>query len=68
MSDWSGARMSALLAVVTVVLAAAFTMIQAQTTVTQTAWRTAWGHPDLQQRIPDRADVRLRGDLLRAVS
>ena len=48
MSDWSGARVSVLLAVVTVVLAAAFTMIQAQTTVTQTAWRTAWGHPDLQ--------------------
>ena len=48
MSDRSGARMRALLAVVTIALAAAVTIIHAQTTATPTAWRTAWGHPDLQ--------------------
>src|SRR5437867_3416023 len=49
MSDWSGARVGALLAAVAVALVLASTLNQAQTPADQPApWRTAWGHPDLQ--------------------
>jgi hypothetical protein len=48
MSNWSGARVRVLLATVTVALVHASTMNHAQTTLDPTAWRTAWGHPDLQ--------------------
>ena len=49
MIDWFGARVSALAAVTVASLVLAAAMSQAQTTVkTPTAWRTAWGHPDLQ--------------------
>jgi hypothetical protein len=49
MSDWSGARVRALLAAVTVALVHTSTLNQAQTPADPpTAWRTAWGHPDLQ--------------------
>ncbi len=49
MGYWSGACVSALLAAVTVALAPVRTMSQGQSAVkTPAAWRTAWGHPDLQ--------------------
>ncbi len=49
MSYCSSARASALLAAVTVALVPVRTMSQAQTAAkTPAAWRTAWGHPDLQ--------------------
>jgi hypothetical protein len=50
MSDWCGVREKTLFAAVTVAsMALAPVMNQAQTTAkTPTAWRTAWGHPDLQ--------------------
>src|SRR2546425_5065642 len=49
MSVWSGARVRALLATVTVALVPASIMNHAQTTVPPTTeWRTTWGDPDLQ--------------------
>ncbi len=49
MSNGSGARVSLLLAAVTVALVPVGTLSQARTAAqTPAAWRTAWGHPDLQ--------------------
>jgi hypothetical protein len=50
MRHWSGARVSALLAAVTLALVPVRTMSQATQSAAKTpaAWQTPWGHPDLQ--------------------